>query len=74
MLFKKKYIHISDKAPAPTGSCWWYLQEADDHEDEAVGADSSGEDFVQVPLQQELLQHEDQVRQHRVHLEEGNAE
>ncbi len=23
-----------------------YLQEADDHEDEAVRADSSGEDFV----------------------------
>lgn len=27
------------------------LQEADSHEEEAVGADASGEDFVKVPLQ-----------------------
>jgi len=39
---------------------WWYLvgvclclsdlQEADGHEEEAVGADTAGEDFVEVPL------------------------
>lgn len=77
LFFKKKKkndIQISNKAPAATGSCWRHLQEADDHEDEAVGADPSREDLVQVPLQQELLQHEDQVRQHRVHLEWGDAE
>lgn len=45
-----------------------YLEEADDHEDEAVRADSPGEDFVQISLQQELLQHKDQVRQHWIHL------
>lgn len=45
-----------------------YLQEADDHEDEGVGAYSACEDFIQVSLQQELLQHKDQVRQHRVLL------
>lgn len=45
-----------------------YLQETDDHEDETVGADAPGEDFVQIPLQQKLLQHEDQVRQHWILL------
>lgn len=51
-----------------------YLQEADDHEDQTVRADSSGEDFVQIPLEQKLLQHKDQVRQHWVHLKEGGVE
>lgn len=47
-----------------------YLQETDDHKDEAVGADAPSEDFIQIPLQQELLQHKDQVRQHGILLEE----
>lgn len=51
-----------------------YLQEADDHEDETVGADSPGEDFVQISLQQKLLQHKDQVRQHGILLEAGGGE
>ena len=39
------------------------LQEADCHEEHAVGANPAREDLVQVPLQQELLQHQHQVRQ-----------
>lgn len=46
-----------------------YLQEADGHQGQTVGADSSGEDLVQVPLQQELLQDEDQWRQDGVLLQ-----
>lgn len=46
------------------------LQEAHSHEEEAVGADSSGENFIEVPLQQELFQHQDQVRQYRVFLQD----
>lgn len=46
-----------------------YLQEADSHQGQTVGADSPGEDLVQVPLQQELLQDEDQRRQDGVLLQ-----
>lgn len=46
-----------------------YLQEADGHQGQTVGADSPGEDLVQVPLQQELLQDEDQRRQDGVLLQ-----
>lgn len=45
-----------------------YLQEADGHQGQTVGADSPREDLVQVPLQQELLQDEDQRRQDSVLL------
>lgn len=50
-----------------------YLQEADSHEEEAVGADSPGENLIEIPLQQELLQHQHQVRQHRVFLKDTDA-
>lgn len=46
-----------------------YLQEADGHQGQTVGADSPSEDLVQVPLQQELLQDEDQWRQDSVLLQ-----
>ena len=46
------------------------LQEADRHEEHTVGADPAGEDLVQIPLQQELLQHQHQVRQGRELLQE----
>lgn len=45
------------------------LQEADGHEEKTVGANSTSENLIEVPLQKELLQHQDQVRQHRVFLE-----
>ena len=37
------------------------LEEADGHEDEAVGADASRPDLIEFPLQQELLQDKDQL-------------
>lgn len=46
-----------------------HLQEADGHEEKTVGADSTSENLIEVPLQEELLQHQDQVRQHRVFLQ-----
>lgn len=46
-----------------------YLQKADDHQDKTVGADPSSKDFIEVSLQEELLQNEDQVRQHCVLLQ-----
>ena len=36
-----------------------HLEEADDHEDETVGTDAPGEDLIEVPLQEKLLQHKD---------------
>lgn len=45
------------------------LQEADSHEEQTVGSNSTGKNLIEVPLQQELLQHQDQVRQHRVFLQ-----
>lgn len=45
-----------------------YLEEANDHQDEAVGADSSSEHLVEISLEQKLLQHKDQVRQHGIPL------
>lgn len=72
-----KFYHCFNIDSTTTGTfhiLLLYLQETDDHEDETVRADSSGEDFVQVPLQQKLLQHKDQVRQHWVHLKEGDVE
>lgn len=50
-----------------------YLQEADGHQGQTVGADSSCEDLVQVPLQQELLQDEDQWRQDSVLLQKRDS-
>lgn len=50
-----------------------HLEEADRHEEEAVGADAPREHLVQVPLQEELLQHQDQVRQHRVLLRRSDT-
>lgn len=67
-------FYYSRKLSYPVTDMSLYLQEADDHEDQTVRADSSGEDFVQIPLQQKLLQHKDQVRQHWVHLKEGDVE
>lgn len=46
-----------------------YLQEADGHQYKAVRAYASGEDFIQIPLQQELLQDEDQRWQNSVLLQ-----
>lgn len=46
-----------------------YLQEADGHQGQTVGADSPREDLVQVSLQQELLQDEDQRWQDGVFLQ-----
>lgn len=45
-----------------------YLQKADGHENKTVGADPSSEDLIQIPLQEELLQDEDQRRQDSVLL------
>lgn len=51
-----------------------YLQEADSHENKAVRADPSSEDFIQISLQQELLQDEDQRWQNGVLLRDGKTE
>lgn len=40
------------------------LQEADAHEDEAVARYAAGEDFVEVTVQQELLEDIDQLGQY----------
>ena len=40
-----------------------YLEKADNHEDEAVGADTPRPHLIQVSLQQELLQDEHHERQ-----------
>lgn len=45
------------------------LQERDDHENERVGADAARPHFVEVALQQELLEHHGQVAQARVLVE-----
>lgn len=45
-----------------------YLQEADAHEDEGVRRDATGENFVEVTLQQKLLQHHHETGQVRVLL------
>uniref|UniRef100_A0A182JF98 Uncharacterized protein n=1 Tax=Anopheles atroparvus TaxID=41427 RepID=A0A182JF98_ANOAO len=42
------------------------LQKAYAHQDQRVGRDAAGEYFVQVALQQELLQHQHQLFQHRI--------
>jgi hypothetical protein len=40
------------------------LQEAYGEQNETVRADAAGEDFVEVPLQEEMLQHHHQRSQH----------
>lgn len=45
-----------------------HLQEADSHKEKAVGADPSSENLIQIPLEQELLQHQNQLRKHWVFL------
>lgn len=45
------------------------LQEAHSHQEQTVGADPAGENFIEISLQEELLQHQDQVRQDRVFLQ-----
>ena len=58
---QKSYSILPDVKPhlfRKTGGLT-HLEEADDHEDEAVGADAPGEDLVEVSLQEELLQHKD---------------
>lgn len=42
------------------------LQEADTHQYQRVGRNAPGEHLVQIPLQQELFQHQHQLGEHRV--------
>lgn len=47
-----------------------YLQEADSHKEQTVGSDPTSENLIEVPLQKELLQHQHQIRQHRIFLQD----
>lgn len=50
-----------------------YLQEAYCHQYKAVRADASCKNFIQIPLQQELLQDEDQRWENSVFLRTGRT-
>jgi len=65
------YLNFVPKETLQLQNCKTNLQKTNSHEEETVWADSTCKDLIEVPLQKELFQHQDQVRQHRVFLQGG---